>query len=119
MRRRMLAIAWLWLAVLPLTAFPLAPAAQAEARAQLPHLPHGDCKRLTRQIGHYARVADMARERDNELWEQHTMAHIGRLSERRQQLCPQYAQRPAGEQLLKMLKNAAKIAMTLFTWGLI
>jgi hypothetical protein len=96
-----------------------APEAAAEVRRSQPHLPHGDCRRLTRQIARYAHVADMARERDDSTWEEHTMTHIGRLTERRAKLCPQYAKRPAGEQLLKMLKDAADIAITLFTWGVI
>jgi hypothetical protein len=97
----------------------IAPEARAEVRRSQPHLPHGDCRRLTRQIARYAHVADMARDRDDSTWEEHTLAHIGRLSERRAKLCPQYAKRPAGEQLLKMLKDAADIAITLFTWGMI
>jgi hypothetical protein len=107
-------------AVLSLGILPAAPVARADV--QQPHLPHGDCKRLTRQIAHYADVVDMARERDDDMWEEHTLAHIGRLSERRARLCPQYAQAPAGQQLvqmLKLLKTAAKIARILFTWGVI
>jgi hypothetical protein len=114
--RRAFAIACLLLCAplaLPAAADPLPPSA---------HYPHKDCRRLTRQIARYAEVADMARERDNELWEEHTLAHIGRLSERRARLCPQYAKKPAGEELLKMLamlRDAAKIAARLYTWGLL
>lgn len=109
----LLLLAPLALPALPSAADPLPPSA---------HLPHKDCRRLTRQIAHYADVADMARARDNELWEQHTLDHIGRLSERRAKLCPQYAKKPAGEELRKMLamlRDAAKIAARLYTWGLL
>jgi hypothetical protein len=115
--RRLLAFASLLVFLVPLPlpapADPLPPSA---------HYPHRDCRRLTRQIAHYADVADMARERDNEMWEEHTLDHISRLSERRQKLCPQYADKPAGEQLRKMLvllRDAAKIAARLYTWGLL
>lgn len=107
-----------WLLALVLAGTFVLPAA---ALAGPPQGPPGrrDCKRLTRQIAHYADVVDMARERNDETWERHTLAHIGRLSERRARLCPQYAERPAGEQLLQMLKNAARIASALYTWGLL
>jgi hypothetical protein len=102
---------------------PLAPLpAAADAQPQLGHYPHRDCRRLTRQIAHYADVADVARSRNDELWEDHTLAHISRLSDRRARLCPQYAGKPAGEELRKMLellRDAAKIAARLYTWGLL
>ena len=84
MRRLLLVLACLLFA-------PLAMPAAAEPLPPTAHYPHRDCRRLTRQIAHYADVADMARARDNEVWEEHTIDHIGRLSERRAKLCPQYA----------------------------
>ena len=101
---------------------PLALPVAADAQPQMGHYPHKDCRRLTRQIAHYADVADMARSRDDDLWEQHTLGHISRLSDRRARLCPQYAEKPAGEELRKMLellRDAAKIASKLYTWGLL
>lgn len=101
---------------------PLATPAVADSQPAMGHYPHKDCRRLTRQIARYADVADLARERDDELWEEHTLAHISRLSDRRARLCPQYAEKPAGEELRKMLvmlRNAAKIASKLYTWGLL
>jgi len=81
---------------------------------------NGECKRITRQIEHYADVADMAKERGNDTWYEGTLDQIGRLSERRAQLCPTlYAQKPIGQELAKILKGAAKIAMKLFTMGVI
>ncbi|MEB2345077.1 MAG: hypothetical protein OZ948_10060 [Deltaproteobacteria bacterium] len=101
---------------------PLAPPAAADPLPPGAHQPHRDCRRLTRQIAHYADVADMARDRDDDLWEEHTLEHISRLSDRRARLCPQYADKPAGEDLRKMLallRDAAKIAAKLYTWGLL
>jgi len=81
---------------------------------------NGECKRITRQIAHYAEVADRARERGDDSWEQGTLDHIVQLSTRRAQLCPTlYAQKPIGQELAKILKGAAKIAFKLFTMGLI
>lgn len=81
---------------------------------------NGECKRITRQIARYAEQADLAKERGNENWEQGTLDHIARLSTRRAQLCPTlYAQKPIGEELSKILKGAAKIALKLFTMGMI
>jgi hypothetical protein len=113
-----------WLVTLCLLLFtvPLALPVAADPLPPSAHYPHKDCRRLTRQIAHYANVADMARERDNEMWEEHTLDHISRLSERRQKLCPQYADKPAGMQLRQMLvllRDAAKIAARLYTWGLL
>jgi hypothetical protein len=115
MRRLLVLVCLLLLAplALPAAADPLPPSA---------HYPHKDCRRLTRQIARYADVADMARQRSDDLWEEHTLAHISRLSERRAKLCPQYAEKPAGEELRKMLamlRDAAKIAAKLYTWGLL
>jgi hypothetical protein len=81
---------------------------------------NGECKRITRQIAHYAEVADMAQERGNDKWREGTLDHIERLAARRAQLCPtQYAEKPIGEELKKILKGAAKIAAKLFTMGMI
>jgi hypothetical protein len=81
---------------------------------------NGECKRITRQIARYADVADMAKERGNDAWYEGTVDQIGRLSERRAKLCPTlYAEKPIGQELAKMLKGAAKIAMKLFTMGML
>jgi len=81
---------------------------------------NGDCKRITRQIQHYAEVADRAKERGDANWQQGTLDHIADLSTRRAQLCPTlYAQKPIGEELAKILKGASRIALKLFTMGMI
>lgn len=100
-----------------------APLALADAPAHPPGAAEGayagECRRMTRQIAHYAQVVDLARERDNELWEEATLQHIGRLTARRQHLCPEYADTAAGEQLVKLLRLAGKVALKMFTMGLI
>jgi hypothetical protein len=111
--RRSLVIAGLCLLAVPAFGYPVVKPGEP------PPVGARECKRLTRQIAHYGNVADMAHERGDAMWEQATLNHISQLSTRRAQLCPQYASKPAGEELLKMLKNAAKIAYTLFTLGLI
>ena len=58
--------------------------------------------------------------RGNEMWEDATLDHIGRLAERRERLCPTlYVNKPIGQELAKILKGAAKIAMKLFTMGML
>ena len=47
------------------------------------------CRRLTRQIDHFESVAEIAKGRGDRLWFDGTAAHIQRLSDRRNRLCPQ------------------------------
>jgi hypothetical protein len=47
------------------------------------------CKRLTRQIGHYESVAQTAKARGDRLWFNGTVAHMQRLADRRARLCPE------------------------------
>ncbi|MCL4685322.1 hypothetical protein KJ059_11295 [Myxococcota bacterium] len=108
--RRTIVIALLLLLAVPVVALADAPRA---------YVSRGECSRMTRQIAHYATVVDRARERNNTKWEENTLQHIGRISDRRARLCPEYRERPAGEQLLKMLRTAARIATKLYTWGLL
>ena len=102
------------LALVLLFAVPATVGAQQQASVS-----RGECAKMTRQIAHYATVVDRARDRNATQWEEHTLQQIGRLSERRARLCPEYRERPAGEELLKMLKTAARIATKLYTWGLL
>jgi hypothetical protein len=81
-----------------------------------------ECRKLTNQISHYEGVVDMARSRGNDLWEAETRRHIGRLSDRRARMCPQYAQSDnAGVRLAKatarLASVAAKAAAHYFTFG--
>lgn len=84
-----------------------------------------ECRRITNQIGRYEGVVKMAQERDNQLWEDATRDHIGRLEERRAKLCPQFkAELDARKQAAQaqrdteeLMKAAAKIAARYFTFG--
>jgi hypothetical protein len=81
--------------------------------------PRRECHRLTSQIARYEGDVELARERDNELWENATKAHIERLSERRASRCPQYAEDKgkAMREFAQMLGTAAKLAAKYFTMG--
>ena len=127
MRRRIVLLFALVLCFAPLFAAGEAAAQNFGAKQEVVNVPpsmvgrhNGECKRITRQIQHYAEVADRAKERGDPNWEQGTLDHIADLSTRRAQLCPTlYAQKPIGEELAKILKGAAQIAAKLFTMGLL
>ena len=78
-----------------------------------------ECHRLTSQIERYQGDVERARERGNELWENATLAHIDRLSERRVSRCPQYAEDKgkAMREFGRMLGTAAKLAARYFMMG--
>ena len=78
-----------------------------------------ECHRLTSQIARYEGDVERARERGNELWENATLAHIERLSQRRASRCPQYAEDKgaAMREFARMLGTAAKLAARYFTMG--
>jgi hypothetical protein len=127
MRNRIVLICALGLLLVPLFGAVEAAAQTFGAKQEVINVPPGlvgrhtgECKRITRQIAKYAEVADRAKARGDERWQEGTLDHIARLSTRRAQLCPTlYAQKPIGQELAKILKGAAKIAMKLFTMGLI
>ncbi len=74
-----------------------------------------ECRRYTRQIEHFEGVAQMARERDNELWEQETQRHIARLEARRVERCPEFRKPPSRmAQTAEMLRKASKVAAKWF-----
>ncbi len=47
-----------------------------------------ECRVLARQIAHFEGVLELARDRDDALWEKGTERHIARLEARRDRLCP-------------------------------
>ena len=79
----------------------------------------GECNRLTNQIARYEGDVKLAQERGNELWEDATRAQIDRLSERRVNRCPQYAEDKgkAMREFKRLIKVAAKAAAKYFTMG--
>jgi hypothetical protein len=84
------------------------------------------CNQLTRQIEHFeGTVLEMARERDDELWEQSTEQHVQHLRTRRAAKCPKYAEeerflaraRAQAERMQALMKAAAKGAAKYFSGG--
>ena len=83
-----------------------------------------ECHRLTNQIARYEGDVKLAQERGNELWENATREHIDRLSERRINRCPEYANEGAAaaaaaawRRFGEMVTTAAKLAAKYFTMG--
>lgn len=83
-----------------------------------------ECHRLTSQIARYEGDVKLAQERGNELWENATKQQIERLSERRNNRCPEYADQEAAAAVAaawrrfgQMLGTAAKVAAKYFTMG--
>ncbi len=78
-----------------------------------------ECDRLSRQIAHFEGMADRAAERENEMWEERTRAHVERLRERREQACPEFAadDESGAEEFAALLKLAGQAALTYFTFG--
>ena len=83
-----------------------------------------ECNRLTSQIERYEGDVELAKERDNELWEDATKAQIARLSERRINRCPEYANEGAAAKAAEawrkfgqMMTTAAQVAAKYFTMG--
>lgn len=77
------------------------------------------CRTLTKQIVHYEEVADRARDRDNELWEQATEQQIERLEAKRARSCPEFADDGSLQAFMNFLSTAGRVAAKLFTMGMI
>jgi hypothetical protein len=85
----------------------------------------GECRRITRQIAHFEDVGRLAEERGDQLWEDATRGHIGRLELRRAGMCPEYAEQlrsrsraaRVARQTKELFKMAAKVAVRFFTFG--
>ena len=75
------------------------------------------CPTLRRQIAHFHDVLELAKQRDDELWERGTRDHIERLEARQRGLCPQDVAPGLGERLAALALNAGRIALTAFTMG--
>ncbi len=77
-----------------------------------------ECARYRRQIDHYQGMVERAEDLDNELWTARTRDHVGKLKAMQKQRCPEDV--PVNTTLLafeRMLKLAAKAAVTYFTFG--
>lgn len=75
------------------------------------------CSTLRKQIAHFHDVVELAKERDDELWERGTRDHIERLEARQRGLCPQDVGPSLGERLAALALVAGRIALTAFTMG--
>ena len=71
--------------VLPIADSAGAAAAEGPTRGRY----ESQCRRLTRQIGHYESIARMAKDRGDRLWFNGTVDHMHRLVDRRTYLCPE------------------------------
>jgi len=94
--------------------------AQSVEQAMPVGIPHrGECIKLTKQLMRYAGDLEMARSRDNALWEEATNQQIGRLARRRARLCPSIiaSEDPAWRRIGNILGIAAQAAIKYFTWG--
>jgi hypothetical protein len=74
------------------------------------------CRRIAKQLVHFANVKDMAAERDNPLWEQATQDHIDQLEGEWWAQCDDHDDEFA-QAFSKALRLAAKAALKYFTWG--
>ena len=79
----------------------------------------GECRRLDRQIARYTTEAGKALDRGNDTWLDSSYRRIGHLTARRARLCPKYVDTRAGEDLVKLLRLGGKVALKMFTWGII
>ena len=93
------------------------PAATPQVAAVRPDRKPRSCRSLSRQIARYTEVAQMARERGDELWEESTEAHIDRLLLLQHKRCPQDVGPSNAERLARLLELAAKGFMKAMTFG--
>ena len=86
------------------------------------------CKTMTRQVEHFYGIVDLAKARENVLWEQATRKHIADLEDKRLSQCPRYIERSQQiaaivrhqknvEEMKKLMKIAADLAIKYYTGG--
>ncbi len=77
-----------------------------------------ECARYKRQIDQYQGMVQRAEDLDNQMWQDRTQDHVDKLRALQRERCPEDV--PVNTTLLafeKMLKLAAKAAVTYFTFG--
>jgi hypothetical protein len=74
------------------------------------------CRRIAKQLVHFANVKDMAEERDNALWAEATQSHIDRLEGEWWAKCDD-GEDEFAQAFSKALRVAARAALKYFTWG--
>lgn len=93
--------------------------AQLAGPALAGSVPHGgDCERMTRQIARYERDAKWADERGNQLWQDASNERVEQLTNRRDELCPQYRRPNPLVVFANWVAEAAKVAAPYFIPGL-
>ena len=87
------------------------------------------CQKMSRQIDQFYDVLQRAQNRENPMWERSTRQHLDRLERRRLDLCPRFLTRQQQiaaqvqheknvEEMKKLMKLAAEMAMKYYTGGL-
>ncbi len=79
----------------------------------------GQCRRLERQITTHTEQAGKAYEAGNDAWVDSNLRRIAHLSTRRARLCPRYENSRNGEELLKLLRLGGKVALKMYTMGIL
>ncbi len=80
--------------------------------------PPRTCRTIAKQINHFEGVLDEARDRDNELWEEATKRHLGRLRAEQFRRCPDDVPPDLAAAFWAFLLTMGQIALTVFTMGL-
>ena len=75
------------------------------------------CRVIARQIAHFEDVAQMARDRNDELWEQGTEKHLDNLLFQQARKCPQDVPPSQAERAAALLKFLGRAALTAASFG--
>jgi hypothetical protein len=77
-----------------------------------------ECRWLRKQITHYSRMHEQAKELDHEIWIQRFGDHLNGLKKRQIDRCPQdVPPDTTARALMNLLKIAGQAALTYFTMG--
>lgn len=79
----------------------------------------GQCRKLNRQISTYAEQAKLALDAGNDTWAESSYRRLGHLSTRRARLCPKWEKSRNGEELMKLLRLGGKVALKMYTMGIL
>ena len=75
------------------------------------------CRVIARQIAHFEDVAQMARDRNDELWEQGTEKHLDNLLFQQARKCPEDVPPSQAERAAALLKTLGRAALTAASFG--
>ncbi len=88
----------------------------ARAESPTPSVAARECRRIARQMIHFAQVQEMARERGNALWAASTGKHLAQLEARWDAGCDRTDEAWAAV-FARALKAAGSAALRYFTFG--